>query len=82
MPGFKTPHWVRGAVMYQIFVDRFYDGDKTNNVLDNDEYSYIGEHVTVRWTDWNRYPAQDGIRVISMVETCRAYGTSLIICRT
>ena len=60
MPGFKTPHWVRGAVMYQIFVDRFYDGDKTNNVLDN-EYSYIGEHVT-EVKDWNKYPANVGIR--------------------
>ena len=30
MPGFKTPDWAKGAVMYQIFVDRFYNGDKSN----------------------------------------------------
>ena len=23
MPGFKTPDWAKGAVMYQIFADRF-----------------------------------------------------------
>ena len=39
----QTPDWAKGAVMYQIFVDRFCNGDPTNNVL-TDEYSYIGEH--------------------------------------
>ena len=24
IPGFKTPDWAKGAVFYQIFVDRFY----------------------------------------------------------
>ena len=33
-PGFKTPEWAKGAVMYQIFVDRFYNGDPTNDVED------------------------------------------------
>lgn len=46
--------------MYQIFVDRFYNGDKSNDVLD-DEYNYIGEHVC-QVKDWNKYPAQMGIR--------------------
>ncbi len=60
IPGFTTPEWAKGAIMYQIFVDRFCDGDSTNNVLDH-EYSYIGEHV-VRVQDWGKYPAQMGIR--------------------
>lgn len=41
LPGFHVPSWLKGAVMYQIFVDRFYDGDPTNNVV-NDEYIYLG----------------------------------------
>ena len=46
--------------MYQIFVDRFYNGDKSNDVVD-DEYTYIGEHVNgVR--DWNKAPASMGVR--------------------
>lgn len=27
MPGFQTPEWAKGAVMYQIFTDRFCNGD-------------------------------------------------------
>ncbi len=40
VPGFSTPDWAKGAIMYQIMVDRFYNGDKTNDVLDR-EYFYI-----------------------------------------
>ena len=60
IPGFKTPAWAKGAVMYQIYVDRFFNGDKTNDV-ENREYSYINEQVT-HVEDWNRYPAQMGVR--------------------
>ncbi len=42
IPGFKTPLWAKGAVMYQIFVDRFYNGNKDNDVVDN-EYAYLGK---------------------------------------
>lgn len=60
LPGFKTPAWAKGAVMYQIYVDRFCNGDSTNDVL-TDEYTYIGEHVH-HVDDWNRYPAQMDVR--------------------
>ena len=32
IPGFSTPEWAKGAVMYQIYVDRFCNGDPTNDV--------------------------------------------------
>lgn len=54
VPGFSTPDWAKGAVMYQIFVDRFYNGDPTNDVQDN-EYVYIGQPVR-RAADWNSMP--------------------------
>ena len=60
IPGFHTPAWAKGAVMYQIFVDRFYNGDSSNDVVDR-EYSYIGEPVT-RVKDWNKMPASMGVR--------------------
>ncbi len=60
IPGFKTPDWAKGAVMYQIYVDRFYNGDPTNDVEDR-EYHYIGDYTT-KVTDWNKYPAQMGVR--------------------
>lgn len=29
---FETPQWAKDAVIYEVFVDRFYDGDPTNNI--------------------------------------------------
>lgn len=60
IPDFKTPQWAKGAVMYQIYVDRFCNGDTTNDVLTN-EYLYINRPVN-RVEDWNRYPAQMDVR--------------------
>lgn len=59
-PGFHTPDWAKGAVFYQIYMDRFYNGDRSNDVED-DEYFYIGEG-TSKVTDWNKYPAAMGVR--------------------
>ena len=59
-PGFSTPDWSKGAVMYQIYVDRFCNGDKTNDVLDN-EYLYIGQPVH-RVEDWYAPPSQMDVR--------------------
>ena len=36
-PSFQTPDWAKGAIIYQIFVDRFYNGDRSNDV-ETDEY--------------------------------------------
>ena len=60
IPGFKTPAWAKGAVMYQIYVDRFCNGDKSNDVETN-EYCYIGENVS-KVENWDKYPAQMGVR--------------------
>ena len=60
VPGFSTPDWAKGAVMYQIYVDRFYNGDPTNDV-ESGEYIYIGEPCA-KVTDWEKYPAYMGVR--------------------
>lgn len=54
IPGFSTPDWAKGAVMYQIYVDRFCNGDQSNDVLTN-EYVYIG-NKTRKVEDWYEYP--------------------------
>lgn len=59
-PGYKTPDWAKGAVMYQIFVDRFYNGDTSNDVEDR-EYFYIGDY-TSKIKDWEKFPAYMGVR--------------------
>lgn len=60
IPGFRTPEWAKGAVIYQIYVDRFCNGDSSNDVVTN-EYCYINEPVH-RVEDWGRYPAQMDVR--------------------
>jgi len=53
VPGATVPDWAKGRVFYQIFCDRFYNGDKTNDVVDS-EYYYTGGHVKKR--DWYSIP--------------------------
>ena len=60
VPGFSTPDWAKGAVMYQIYTDRFYNGDPSNDV-ENREYYYIGDYST-KVDDWDKYPAAMGVR--------------------
>ncbi len=59
IPGYKTPDWAKGAVYYQIFVDRFAAGNSSNNVVDR-EYIYINEPVNPV-NDWYKYPATMGV---------------------
>ena len=58
IPGFHPPAWAEGAVMYQIFVDRFYNGDPSNDVYDG-EYTYMGRR-TVQVRDWDQVPSPIG----------------------
>ncbi len=67
IPGFHVPEWAKGAVMYQIFVDRFCNGDPSNDVV-TDEYVYLGAPVT-RVTDWNAK--------LSVFDVDRFYGGDL-----
>lgn len=84
-PGFHTPDWAKGAVFYQIYVDRFCNGDTSNDVVDS-EYIYIGEPVH-QVKDWNRYPAQMDVRefyggdlqgVINKLDYIRGLGVDVI----
>ena len=58
--GFHVPSWLKGAVMYQIFIDRFRKGDSGNDVLSS-EYIYIGRPVT-KISDWDTPPAVMDVR--------------------
>lgn len=59
-PSFQTPDWAKGAIIYQIFVDRFYNGDRSNDV-ETDEYFYVGEG-THKNSDWMKYPREMDVR--------------------
>ncbi|MDE6373519.1 MAG: glycoside hydrolase family 13 protein, partial [Clostridia bacterium] len=54
VPGNKVPDWAKGRVFYQIYCDRFYNGDHGNDVEDN-EYYYTGGHSR-KIRDWNKIP--------------------------
>jgi len=63
VPGLKTPDWAKGAVMYQIFVDRFHNGDPTNDVISH-EYAYLG--ITAKALPWEKD--------ITVGDFCNFYG--------
>ena len=50
-PDFYVPEWAKGAIMYQIYIDRFCNGDKHNDVQTG-EYTYIGTPVE-QINEWN-----------------------------
>ena len=54
VPGFETPDWAKGAVMYQIYTDRFCKGNPDNDVQ-TDEYFYINDTVK-KVDDWEKIP--------------------------
>ncbi len=50
--GFTTPDWMKNAVVYQIFPDRFFDGDHNNNQAQTKargdvDYEYIPKWYTL-----------------------------------
>ena len=66
IPGLKTPDWAKGAVMYQIFVDRFCNGDPTNDVISH-EYAYL--KITAKALPWDKD--------ITVGDFCNFYGGDL-----
>ena len=55
-PSFATPDWVKDAIVYQIFPDRFRDGDPGNDTPVGTFFYGAGEPDTIyrsNGTDWN-----------------------------
>lgn len=48
---YRRPSWIQDAVFYQIFPDRFYNGNPAQNVREG-EYMYQG-HAVKAVSDWN-----------------------------
>ncbi len=56
-PNFETPGWIKNAIVYQVFPDRFRDGDPTNNKPAG-TFFYSEEGGTIYRSDtenWNTY---------------------------
>lgn len=56
LANYAQPKWVRESVFYQIFPERFCNGDKNNDVRDN-EYYFDG-YPTKQIKDWNETPKE------------------------
>lgn len=54
IPGQRVPDWAKGRVFYQIYCDRFYNGNRQNDV-ENNEYYYTGGHSR-KIEDWYKIP--------------------------
>lgn len=51
---YRQPSWVKNSVFYQIFPDRFYNGNPENDVRDG-EYQLNG-HPAIKIKDWAQEP--------------------------
>ena len=68
--GYKTPDWMKNAVVYQIFPDRFYNGDTTNDTITTDargnvQYEYM--------RDWYILPENPEQETADRIETYPTY---------
>jgi len=66
-PQIRTPDWAKGAIFYQLFVDRFRNGDPSNDIVDS-EYSYLHQRVWLE-KDWDSWPKTRDV--------CHFYGGDL-----
>jgi uncharacterized repeat protein (TIGR01451 family) len=52
-PAFTTPSWIQNGIVYQIFPDRFRDGDPANNVVSGTHFFYGDPIGGLTYTTWN-----------------------------
>lgn len=55
LAGFSAVDWVQDTIFYQIFPDRFYNGNPQLN-YQSGEYNYLGHDITVK--PWGESPIQ------------------------
>ena len=57
--GYETPDWMKKAVIYQIFPDRFFDGDMTNNQAQTTARGDVQYEYVNNWYLWPENPEQE-----------------------
>ena len=57
--GFETPDWMKDAVIYQIFPDRFFNGDTTNDTAQTTSRGATDYEKMDDWYIWPENPEQE-----------------------
>ncbi|MBU1746228.1 MAG: Ig-like domain-containing protein [Chloroflexi bacterium] len=52
-PSFQTPDWMKNAVVYQIFPDRFRNGATANDVVSGTHFMYGNAAGGINYPTWN-----------------------------
>lgn len=85
LPGFHVPAWARGAVWYQIFVDRFANGDPGNDPADgefSDDPEYTAEKASwnepVRPRDVHRFCGGDLQGILDKLDYLKTLGAEVL----
>ncbi len=58
--GYKTPDWMKNAVIYQIFPDRFYNGDTSNDKAQTHARGAVDYEFMNNWYTLPENPEQEG----------------------
>ena len=59
--GFETPDWMKNAVVYQIFPDRFFDGAECNNFAQLSARGAVDYEYITDWYTLPENPEQEGL---------------------
>ncbi len=59
--GYKTPDWMKNAVIYQIFPDRFFDGDESNNQAQTTARGAVDYEYITNWYTIPENPEQEAL---------------------
>ena len=59
--GFQTPDWMKNAVVYQIFPDRFYDAAECNNFAQLTARGEVNYEYITDWYTLPENPEQEGL---------------------
>ena len=59
--GFETPDWMKNAVVYQIFPDRFFNGDESNDRAQEWARGEVDYEFIENWYTLPENPEQEGL---------------------
>ena len=71
--GYETPDWMKNAVIYQIFPDRFFNGDTSNDFAQTSARGEVDYEFITDWYTIPENPEQEGLLTQEEYEATGAY---------